>query len=248
MSSAKTFYTICDSHLSKIYVEKFLYRRIILISNFITSLFKMLHGAIFDADGTLLNSMHIWKELGARYLQSLNIEPEEKLSSILYPMSLERSSLYLQKRYNLKFSPEEIQRGFLEIIEGFYVNEVELKPGVRDLLESLKRKNIPMVIATSGNRNLLQAALTRNNINQYFSKIFTCSELNTNKHEPKIFLACAEFLRLKPEAIAVFEDSLFAIRTAKAAGFFTVGIEDKSNIIEREAIQNESDFYSKNFI
>ncbi len=200
-----------------------------------------LQGAIFDADGTLLDSMHIWHELGARYLQSLHVEPEKDLARILYPMSLEQSSKYLQQHYNLKLSCEEIQSGFLEIIENFYRNEVKLKPGVKDLLESLKRKNIPMVIATSGDRDLLQTALTRNGINEYFSKIFTCSELATNKHEPQIFLACAEFLGLKPECIAVFEDALFAMRTAKKVGFITIGVEDTSNIFERDLIRETAD-------
>ena len=203
----------------------------------------LLQGAIFDADGTLLDSMHIWKELGARYLQSLHVEPEKELARILYPMSLEQSSKYLQQHYNLKLSCEEIQSGFLEIIENFYRKEVRLKPGVKDLLESLKRKNIPMVIATSCDRDLLQAALTRNGINEYFSKIFTCTELATNKHEPKIFLACAEFLGLKPEVIAVFEDSLFAIRTAKKVGFIIIGVEDSSNIFERDLIREAADVY-----
>ena len=203
----------------------------------------LLQGAIFDADGTLLDSMHIWHELGARYLRSLHVEPEEDLARILYPMSLEQSSLYLQQHYNLKLSCEEIQAGFLEIIEGFYRNEVRLKLGVKDLLESLKRKNIPMVIATSGDRDLLQAALTRNGINEHFSEIFTCTELATNKHEPKIFLACADFLGLKPEVVAVFEDALFAIRTAKSAGFITIGVEDESNLYERDEIIHIADYY-----
>ena len=205
------------------------------------------NGAIFDADGTLLNSMHIWKELGQRFLKGLNIEPEKNLWKILYPMSLEQSSEYLLKKYKLNFSVDEIQEGILKIIEEFYVNEVKLKAGVKNFLEALKLKNIPMVIATSGDRNLLKAALKRNGIEDYFEEIFTCSELNTTKHASKIFIACSEFLKLEPKDIAVFEDSLFAIRTAKEAGFLTVGVEDDSNIFQREEIIYSSDYYIKTF-
>ena len=206
---------------------------------------KNIRAAIFDADGTLLDSMHIWRELGARYLESLNIEPEENLAAILYPMSLEQSSLYLQTRYKLNFPVNEIQSGFLRIIENFYYHEVELKQGVKKFLDSL---DIPKVIATSGDRNLLQAALIRNGINQYFSKIFTCSELNTNKHEPKIFLECAKFLNLEPNNIAVFEDALYALKTAKSANFIIVGVEDNSNLDKRARIMNICDYYVKNFL
>ena len=93
-----------------------------------------LKGAIFDADGTLLDSMHIWRELGARYLQSLNITPEKDLSRKLYPMSLEQSCHYLKSHYGLKDSEGEIQSGILGIIEGFYRDEVILKDGVKGFL------------------------------------------------------------------------------------------------------------------
>ena len=206
-----------------------------------------LKGAIFDADGTLLDSMHIWRELGARYLQSLNITPEKNLSRILYPMSLEQSCHYLKEHYGLRDSEGEIQSGILGIIEGFYRDEVMLKDGVTGFLEGLRRKNIPMVIATSGNRELLTYALERNDIAGYFDEIFTCSELATTKHAPDIFLACAEYLHMRPENVGVFEDSLFAVEAAKRAGFVVVGVADDSNIHQRGMIKAVADYFIENF-
>ncbi|MBQ9573681.1 MAG: HAD family phosphatase [Synergistaceae bacterium] len=206
-----------------------------------------LKGAIFDADGTLIDSMHIWNELGQRYLESLGIEAEENLSSVLYPMSLEQSCYYLRKHYHLRDSEGEILTGILGIIEGFYRDEVKLKEGVREFLSAMSEKNIPMVIATSGSRDLLVPALERNEIAEYFEEIFTCSELNTDKHEPEIFTACAKFLGLEPEDIGVFEDSLFAVKTAKSAGFITIGVGDLSNIKDRKKIKAISDYYIESF-
>ncbi|MBQ4431513.1 MAG: HAD family phosphatase [Synergistaceae bacterium] len=206
-----------------------------------------LKGAIFDADGTLLDSMHIWRELGARYLQSLNITPEKDLSRVLYPMSLEQSCRYLKEHYGLRDSEGEIQRGILGIIEGFYRDEVILKDGVKGFLEGLRCKNIHMVIATSGNRELLSSALERNDIAGYFDEIFTCSELATTKHEPDIFMACAEFLGLEPGNVGVFEDALFAVEAAKRAGFVVIGVADDSNIHEREMIRATADYFIENF-
>ena len=199
-----------------------------------------INGAVFDADGTLLDSMHIWDELGARYLESMNITPEEGLSEILYDMSLEQSSYYLQTRYKINASLNQIQESILKIIENFYVHEVKLKPGVKNFLE---RFNIPSVIATSGDKDLLQSALIRNGINNYFANIFTCSEFETNKNESKIFHECAKFLDSKPENIIVFEDALFAIKTAKESGFIIAGVQDDSNINYQSEIMKLSDYY-----
>lgn len=199
---------------------------------------------IFDADGTILDSMYIWRELGGRYLRSIDVEPERNLSDILYPLSLEEGCVYLKKRYALEQALPEIREGVVRIIQDFYIDEVGLKDGVRDFLQSMLEKNIPMVIATSGDRTLLNAALERNGIAGYFNAIFTCSELETSKQEPKIYMECAKFLRLEPRNIAVFEDSLFALETAKAAGFITFGVEDDSNIKDRERIIEVADFYT----
>lgn len=206
-----------------------------------------LRGAIFDADGTLIDSMYIWHELGARYLLSLNITPEENLSSKLYPMSLEQSCKYLKTHYGLRDSEGDIYSGILGIIEGFYRDEVTLKDGVREFLSAMSDKNIHMVIATSGSRELLSYALERNEIAEYFEEIFTCTELNTTKHEPDIFMACAEFLGMTPANIGVFEDALFALETAKRAGFVTFGVKDSSNAHQWEIIQSTADYTIESF-
>ena len=169
--------------------------------------------------------------------------PERDLAKILYPLSLEQGCEYLRKNYVPEKELEEIREGIVKIIQDFYIDEVKIKNGVKNFLDSMREKKIPMVIATSGDRSLLNAALERNGIDEYFDAIFTCSELGTNKHEPKIFLTAAEFLGLEPGKIAVFEDSLFAIRTAKSAGFITFGVEDESNKFEREKIIEEADHY-----
>ena len=200
-------------------------------------------GAIFDADGTLLDSMHVWRNLGELYLRSRNIVPEEKLSSKLWPLSYEQGCKYLKDNYNLHESVSEIQQGISAMIEDFYRHHAELKPGVHEVLDELRRKNIHMVIATSGDRELLNAALIRNGIAEYFDAVFTCSELGTDKRSTKIFLVCAEALGLLPKNIAVFEDALFAIETAKNAGFITFGVYDASSINDRERIINTADYY-----
>ncbi len=200
-------------------------------------------GAIFDADGTLLDSMQVWRNLGELYLRNRGITPEEGLSAKIWPLSYEQGCEYIKEHYGLKESVREIQRGISGMIEGFYRNDAALKPGVRDFLEELRRRNIHMVIATSGDRDLLNAALIRNGIAGYFDAVFTCTDLHTDKHRPEIFRACAEALGLMPENIAVFEDSLFAIKTAKSAGFRVFGVYDVSSIHVKQSIIDTAEYY-----
>ncbi|MBR1485867.1 MAG: hypothetical protein IJ597_01250, partial [Synergistaceae bacterium] len=87
---------------------------------------------IFDADGTLLDSMYIWQELGGRYLRSLDIQPERDLAKILYPLSLEQGCEYLQKNYVPEKNLDEIRGGIVRIIQDFYIDEVEIKSGVKN--------------------------------------------------------------------------------------------------------------------
>lgn len=200
-------------------------------------------GAIFDADGTIIDSMGMWRSLGRRYLGSLGIDADEGLDSALYIMSLEQGCDYIREHYLHDKTAGEIREGIINIIRDFYFYEVELKPGVRDFLEDLRRRNIPSVIATLGDRELLEAALARNDIAGYFEAIFTCSELGTDKHDAKIFMACAEYLGLEAHEAAVFEDSLYALRTAHEAGFITVGVRDSSNLHDTKSIKAISDYY-----
>lgn len=200
-------------------------------------------GAVFDADGTLLDSMQVWRNLGERYLLRLGLVPEEGLSARLWPMSFEQGCAYLAEHYPLGRSVSGIQEGIMRMIEDFYRNEVTLKPGVREFLDELRRRGIPMVIATSGDKELLTAALSRNGIDGHFSRVFTCAELATDKRHPEIFRACAEALGLPPQDVAVFEDVLFALETAKSAGFITVGVEDSSSANDKERIIHTADYY-----
>ena len=204
-------------------------------------------GAVFDADGTLLDSMQVWRNLGERYLLRLGLAPEKGLSARLWPLSFEQGCGYIKEHYGLKDSVDGIKDGISGMIEDFYRHEAELKPGVREFLGELGRRKITMVIATSGDRELLCSALKRNGIDEYFSRIFTCSELNTDKRHPEIFRACAEALGLPHGNIAVFEDSLFALETARAEGFITIGIEDASSINDRARIIGISDYYVRDW-
>jgi HAD superfamily hydrolase (TIGR01509 family) len=204
-------------------------------------------GAIFDIDGTLLDSMPIWNDLGARYLETLSIQTEENLGKILFPMTMEEAAEYMKTQYRLPQTADEIRQGVLGIVENFYRYEVGLKPGVETYIKALHRKGIPMILATTGDKELAAAALTRLGILKYFQALLTASDLGTSKHEPDIYLKAAQILQVQPAECVVFEDVCYALETAKAAGFLCAGVKDAASADDWEQIQTIADYWIEDF-
>lgn len=207
----------------------------------------MLKGIIFDADGTLLDSMHIWEELGERYLASIGIKAEVGLGQILYSMTLQEGSMYLKNNYYIKESADKIIKDILCLLAEFYQKEVLLKDGADLFLEKMRAKGVVMGIATSGDKELLCSALKRLSVYNYFSVITTCAEYDTSKNEPLIYLKTAERLGVEPYETAVFEDLLSGIKTAGKVGFITVAVEDVSNMPYRQKLMECADYCIKDF-
>ena len=203
----------------------------------------MIRAAIFDLDGVLLDSLSIWEDLGARYLRAKGITPEEGLGKTLFPMSMEQGARYMKDHYALPESPEGILEGLKTLLEHYYFEEVPAKPGAEKLLSCLKAQGIPLAAATSSPH--VTAALDRLGLLGYFQKIFTTGELGTSKHRPDIYLLAAETLGAKPEETLVLEDSLYALQTAKAAGFPTVGVFDPIGEPDQQTLKQEAGQYVK---
>lgn len=207
----------------------------------------MIKGAIFDIDGTLLDSMPIWSDVGERYLRQRGIQAEEGLGEVLFAMSLEQGAAYLKNSYRLPEQENQIRQGVLDIVEQFYRREVLLKQGAKEFLRQLLQRHIPLALATTGDEALAMAALERLGIAGYFKAIFTCTALGTNKHEALIYKTAAEFLGSSPEETAVFEDVLHALLTAKKAGFVTVAVRDAASSRDKEQILKTADIYAESF-
>lgn len=206
----------------------------------------MIKGAIFDIDGTLLDSMPIWTDVGARYLRSIGVTPEKGLGEILFSMTMEEGAAYLRRTYDLSQTESEIQKGIVDIIGDFYRYEVPLKAGMREHLAHLSSQNIPMTLATTGERELAEAALTRLGVWLYFSAMFTANELHTSKKEPLIYHTAANFMGTAPHETMVYEDVIHALTTAKKAGFQTTAVEDTASEKDKAAILAIADHYIVN--
>lgn len=209
---------------------------------------RKLRGVIFDVDGVLLDSMPIWKNAGSRYLAACGRVARSDLERTLNALSLPEGAAYMKREYDLSASPEEIVRAIKEIVRGFYETEAPLKPGVRAFLEKLAKKDIALAIATSTDKKMAEAALRRNGVWDYFSQVVTCEEAGAGKTKPNVYLLAAERLGLKKDELCLFEDSLYAIETARAAGFFVCGVHDAYSEKEQDTIRERANHYIASFV
>ncbi len=207
----------------------------------------MIKAAIFDVDGTLLDSMGIWEDAGARYLRGIGIEPEEGLGEILFPMTIEEGAAYVKEHYGLSADISHIVQGVLSTVKNFYYEEASLKEGAKEFLKELYKKNIPMAAASSSEKKYIEAAFLRLGIRKYFKGIFTCGEVGKGKGDPLIYKTAGKCLGEKASETYVFEDALYAVCTAKKAGFRTVGVYDRYSQKDTEEIRNTSDIYMADF-
>jgi len=206
----------------------------------------MIQGMIFDFDGTLFDSMFIWDTAGETYLRSIGKAPAENLQTVLKPMSLYQSAVYLKEQYSIPLSVEDIMSGVNRTVEAFYLDMVLPKPGVVELLEALCRKGVSMCIATATERYQVEAALERCGMRQFFSEIFTCTEVGSGKDQPFIFRKAMEHLQTDRSNTVVVEDAWHAIRTAKDDGFLVAAVYDAHESMQR-SIREAADVYLTDF-
>ncbi len=206
----------------------------------------MLKGAIFDLDGTILDSMFIWDTIGEDYLRSIGKEPKGNLKEAFKTFTLEQAAEYYRENYGVTLSVDEIIDGVNKMAERYYAETVKLKPGIEVFLEKLKAKGIKMCIATVTDKHLAEAALGRLGIRNCFSEIFACASVGHSKEEPHIYREAQKHLNTEKGETVVFEDALHALKTAKADGFVTVGVFD---IYEenQEEVKMMADCYIENY-
>ena len=206
----------------------------------------MIKCGIFDFDGTLFDSMEVWESVGEIFLATLNRKAKPDLADVIKTMSLYQSAEYLKKEYSLSLSIEVIMEDINKTIEDFYFYEALPKKGVVKFLERLKSQGIHICIATATDRYLIEAALKRCELENYFEKIFTCTEVGHGKDEAIIYEVAAEHFNVNKDETIVFEDAFHAIETAKKAGFIVAGVFDKSEKNQSE-IRTMADYYIEDF-
>lgn len=206
-------------------------------------MFKNIKAAIFDMDGTLIDSMWVWDKIDKNFLKKRNLPVPQDLKENLDKLDPDKTSKYFKDTFNLKETLKEIEQEWFDTACYEYSNNVSLKPGVKEFLSLLKMNGIRIALATSNYSILVETALKKNNIYNFFNAIVTSDDVARNKNFPDIYLFAAKKLKVPPKNCIVFEDILSAIKSAKSCGMIAVGVHDNYSEYEKTSIIHYADKY-----
>lgn len=200
--------------------------------------------AIFDMDGTLVDSMGFWNRLADEYLARRGLPPlTPELQEESIALTMEGSARLFIRTYHLSSTPAEIAGEINALMEEHYRADVPLKPGAAALLDRMKAAGFKLCVASSTAPALIDICLKRLGVRDCFEFLLSCEEVGEGKDKPDVYFEAARRLGGTPENTLVFEDILVAARTAKQAGFTLGVIYDVNSDADQEQLKTLADCY-----
>ncbi len=208
---------------------------------------KEFKGAVFDLDGTVLNSMGLWKKVDELFFTSRSMPVPEGYIQAISPLGTVGAARYTKETYGIKESIEEIINEWQETAKKEYSKNVTLKPNAKEYILHLKEKGIPLSVATASDPEMFSQCLEKYGIGDAFDFFITVNDVGKGKGFPDIYLKAAEKMGIEPSECMVFEDILTALTSAKSAGFYCVAMYDESSRNDMEKIKEISDKFIFDF-
>lgn len=202
-----------------------------------------IEAVIFDLDGSLVDSMWIWKDIDIEYLGRFGILLPDSLQAQIEGMSFTETALYFKEQFQIPDPVEKIKEDWNRMAWDKYAREVPLKEGVREFLEECRRRGVLLGIATSNSRELVENIVSAHGLEDYFQCILTGCDVTKGKPAPDIYLEVAGRLHTSPEKCLVFEDIIPGIQAGKRAGMKVCAVEDEYSVHDREAKASLADYY-----
>lgn len=204
--------------------------------------------AIFDLDGTLINSTGVWNKVDEDFFNRRNVIMPPEFPQVIKTHTLMSGAVYIKDRLSMPESPEDIVKEWHDAAVYAYHNDVRIKPYVKELLELLKNSyGYKIGLATSNTHELYDQCLINNGIYDYFDSFTQSDEVERLKGFPDIYEKSAERMGVPKEECIVFEDVYQAVKGARMGNFFTVAVEDSASAGDREEIIKIADVYIKSF-
>lgn len=203
--------------------------------------------AIFDMDGTLLDSMWVWLEVDRKFLEGRGLPMDEEYTRAIQKMDFAEAAEFTIRRYGFTDTPEMLIQQWNKMAVYEYEHAIFLKPFAREYLTLLREKGIKLAIATASPKELYEPALLHNGIYDWFDVIVTVAQAGRGKRFPDIYLLAAQKLNIPPKECAVFEDILPGVESAKAAGMRSIGVYDPSSEKDLAAIEKAADLFVRGF-
>lgn len=200
--------------------------------------------AVFDFDGTLVDSMPTWSEKMLRLLRLQGIEPPKGLVTKIATLGDEGTLDYFEKSFPLVWTREKMKREMDEYALPRYANEIPLKDGVNEYLQALKKAGVQVYLLTASPHKMFEPALKRLGVLSLFDSAWSSDDFALPKSNPQIYLNLAKTIGVLPSEIAFFDDNIGAIESAKKAGLKTVAVYDKTGEEYVERMKETADFYA----
>lgn len=202
---------------------------------------KKIKGAIFDLDGTIIDSMPMWYSLYGNYITEAKVKPTQEFLDFLRHASIPVAAKRFAQEFNLG-TAKEIEETLYSHVADYYKNRATLRPNVDKLIESLQKAGVKMCVATATESGHAKNALAHTGLLDYFCDVLSCKDLGIEKNKPDIYFEALKCLGAELSDAAVFEDALHAVETAKQGGFYVVAIYEQ-NAENPERIKELADKY-----
>lgn len=202
-----------------------------------------IEAVLFDLDGSLVDSMWIWRDIDIAYLGKFGIPLPDSLQSEIEGMSFSETALYFKERFNIPDPVDKIKEDWNRMAWDKYTHQVPLKKGAREFLDYCHENGIRLGIATSNSRELVQNVMKVHGVIDYFDSIVTGCEVQRGKPAPDVYLEAARRCSISPEKCLVFEDIVPGILAGKAAGMKVCAVEDEYSKHQDKEKRELSDYY-----
>lgn len=202
---------------------------------------------IFDMDGSLVDSMWMWKEIDKEYLGGLGIELPKDLQSKIEGMSFTETAQFIKKEFGIKDDIETMKKRWNQMAYEAYRTKVPYKKGALEFLKWCKANGKKLGIATSNSRELVDNVGEVLKFSEFFDCIITSCEVKKGKPAPDVYLAVAEKLGVLPQKSLVFEDVVAGIMAGKNAGMTVIAVEDEYSADMREKKKELADDYINDY-
>lgn len=199
--------------------------------------------ALFDLDGTLLDSNGVWDHIDRLFLAECGLPYDEEYTRQVSQLDYHSAALYTIDRYQLKTTPEALMRHWEEMSIKEYRENVGLKPGAKDIVKRLREYKVPLALVTLAPPILYEPALERLGLLKDFEYFASANRDGFTKDSAEVYEAICALYDVKPQEVIGFEDSLVAMQSMVRAGLTAVGIQDHRNLEKEKAFRNLSEHY-----
>ena len=206
-----------------------------IFSTLETILATDIEAVIFDFDGTIAHTHHIWKLVDQEFFESRGIPYTPEIGKILSPLGFEKGAEWAISTYKLNENPEEIITEWKELSKSYFINSVQLRPGVVEFINKLKEKHISTALATVNEPELLALLEPRLHLSTLFDTQVFAADVGSAKDEPYLYLEALARLKAKAKKTLLFEDIPLAIQTGNSIDLITcaVNCDDEHQDIEK---------------